>query len=89
MLIGKVIGSVVSTRKHEGLVGLKLLIIRPLNSRSRHQDLVAVDNIGAGTGETVLVTTGSSARLVLNNPQAPVDAAVVGIVDNPAGVSSG
>ncbi|SMB90944.1 ethanolamine utilization protein EutN [Thermanaeromonas toyohensis ToBE] len=81
MLIGKIVGTVVSTRKHKELTGLKLLIVRPLNTRSPHQDLVAVDNIGAGVGEIVLVVLGNSARLAIGNPQAPVDAAIVGIVD--------
>ena len=75
MVVGKVIGSIVSTRKSENLVGNKFMIIEPLAEMAAG----AIDNIGAGIGETVLVATGSAARVGMEN--APVDAAVVGIVD--------
>ena len=82
MLLGKVIGNVVSTRKNENIVGSKILEIRPIeNGQETDTSLVAIDSVGAGIGERVLVTTGSGARLALDNPQTPVDAVVVGIVD--------
>lgn len=82
MIIGTVIGSVVSTRKHDALVGNKLLIVKPLQAEGEGQSkIVAVDVVGAGVGEIVLVATGSSARYACDNKNAPVDAAIVGIVD--------
>ncbi|HHW91946.1 MAG TPA: EutN/CcmL family microcompartment protein [Firmicutes bacterium] len=84
MIIGKVIGNVVATKKDERLVGHKLLIIQPLdldNSLMDKAPRVAVDIVGAGMGETVLVAEGSSARLALDISDIPIDAAVVGIVD--------
>jgi ethanolamine utilization protein EutN len=78
MIIGKVTGNIVSTRKNENLVGSKFMIIEPQDGG---KTFVAVDNVGAGIGETVLVTTGSSARLALHNTNAPCDAVIVGIVD--------
>lgn len=82
MLIGKVIGSVVATRKNEKLTGSKFLIIEAIHG-CEPKRVVAIDNVGAGTGEIVLVTLGSAARACLSNPQTPVDAVVVGIVDGP------
>ena len=82
MLIGKVIGSVVATRKNEKLTGSKFLIVETIHG-CEPKRIVAVDNAGAGTGEIVLVTTGSAARACLDNPQIPVDAVIIGIVDSP------
>ena len=80
MIIGKVVGSVVSTRKNENLVGNKFMIIEPLKEMGQSIGrFVAIDNIGAGIGETVLVATGSAARVGMED--APVDASIVGIVD--------
>lgn len=80
MIVGKVVGSIVSTRKCENLVGNKFMIIEPLAEMvSCGSQFVAIDNIGAGIGETVLVATGSAARVGMEN--SPVDAAIVGIVD--------
>ncbi len=83
MLMGQVVGNIVSTRKHEGIVGSKILEIKIIeNGKDTDKFIVAVDNgIGAGIGERVLVTTGSGARLALNNTSTPVDAVVVGIID--------
>ena len=82
MLIGKVIGSVVSTRKNENLVGSKFMIVEPLKELNAKGDkLIAIDNVGAGIGEIVLVALGSAARIGCNMETAPVDAAIVGIVD--------
>ena len=64
MIIGKVVGSIVSTRKCENLVGNKFMIIEPLKDMAAGAArFVAIDNIGAGIGETVLVATGSAAEL--------------------------
>lgn len=82
MIIGKVIGSIVSTRKNDNLIGNKFLIIEPVKSMSGSgNNLVAVDNVGAGIGEVVLVATGSAARIGCGQDLAPIDAAIVGIVD--------
>lgn len=83
MWIGKVVGTMVATPKDESLKGCKLLIVQPAEICSdRSGSVVAVDAIGAGTGETVLIVDGSSARHVIGNPQAAVDAAIVGIIDS-------
>lgn len=86
MILGKVVGSIVSTRKSEKLIGNKFMIVEPLKdeSASTHQ-FVAIDNIGAGIGELVLVVTGSAARVGCGLDDAPIDAAIVGIVDEGAG----
>ena len=81
MIIGKVVGSVVSTRKNENLVGSKFMIIEPVNGTKAEQ-IVAIDNIGAGIGEFVLIATGSAARIGCGMDKSPVDAAIVGIIDN-------
>jgi len=76
MQICNVVGSVISTRKNEALTGCRFLIVENKNAK-----FVAVDNIGAGVGETVLVVTGSAARVAVGNMNIPTDAAIVGIVD--------
>jgi ethanolamine utilization protein EutN len=83
MRIGKVIGTVVATRKDERLVGAKLLITVPVDARGEPdgQALVAVDMVGAGIGERVLFATGSVAARALGKGDPPVDAVIVGIVD--------
>ena len=86
MLIGKVIGRVVSTRKNENLVENKFMIVEPLPEMGNPDNkLIAIDNIGAGIGETVLVALGSAARIGCNMESSPVDAAIVGIVDEGCG----
>jgi ethanolamine utilization protein EutN len=88
MLVGKVIGSIVSTRKNENLIGSKFMIVEPLSVMGGNaQRIVAVDNVGAGIGEMVLVATGSAARIGCNMADSPVDAAIVGIVDDGIGLS--
>ncbi len=83
MIIGKVVGNVWATRKEEALNGLKLLVVKPIDyyNDEKSQTFVATDNIGAGIGETVLVVTGSSARKAIDKADAPVDATIVGIID--------
>ncbi len=83
MIIGKVTGSIVSTRKEEKLIGSKFMIVELLEKMgSDTKSIVAVDNIGAGIGEFVLVATGSAARKIANAENSPVDAAIVGIIDS-------
>ncbi len=87
MFVGKVVGSIVATRKNEKLVGSKFLIIEPAEKMEGDgRRLVAVDTVGAGIGEIVLVTTGSAARIGSHMENSPVDAAVVGIVDQGIGL---
>jgi ethanolamine utilization protein EutN len=86
MFIAKVIGNVVSTQKNAKFRGMKLLLIQPYISRDSRLEVsgssvVAVDSVGAGVGECVLFTQGSSARLTPATKDAPVDAVIVGIVD--------
>ncbi|MBQ7291268.1 MAG: EutN/CcmL family microcompartment protein [Clostridia bacterium] len=82
MLKGLVIGNVVSTKKQESLTGSKFLEVKIIeNNVETDKYIVAVDSVGAGIGEVVLITTGSSARLALRNQFEPVDAVIVGIVD--------
>ncbi len=83
MIIGKVVGSVVSTRKNDNLIGNKFLIVEPLKSmKADGNNIVAIDNVGAGIGEIVLVACGSAARIGCEKANQPIDAAIVGIVDN-------
>lgn len=86
MLIGKIVGSVVSTRKNEKLVGSKFMIVETCVGTGDAKRVVAVDNVGAGIGEMVLVATGSAARIGCDQPNAPIDAAIVGIIDNGNGL---
>ena len=86
MLVGKIVGSVVSTRKNEKLVGSKFMIVETAAEGETSKKLVAVDNVGAGIGEMVLVATGSAARIGCDQPNAPIDAAIVGIIDSGAGI---
>jgi ethanolamine utilization protein EutN len=90
MFVAKVTGSVVATQKVESMVGRKLLVVEPYridaNSRGQLQTtgrtFVAVDTVGAGEGEFVLITQGSSARLTPETKNLPIDTVIVGIVDN-------
>ena len=82
MIKGIVVSHIVSTKKQDSLVGSKFMEVRIVeNDLPTDKYLVAVDSVGAGIGETVLVTLGSSARLALANVNSPVDAMIVGIVD--------
>ena len=84
MLIAKVIGTVVATRKNTNLIGSKFMIVETLPVMgSGTQRLVAVDQAGAGLGDLVLVAQGSAARVQTGAENASIDAAIVGIVDNP------
>ncbi len=81
MLATKVIDNIWSTRKAESLVGLKFMLVEVLGGTDAGRLLIAADNIGAGIGERVLVCTGSSARKMLNREDVPIDAVIVGIID--------
>ncbi len=83
MIIGRILGTVVATRKDERLQGIKLLLVRPLTLKGEDENnyLVAVDTVGAGYREKVLVVSGSSARLAEGMKDRPVDAAIIGIID--------
>ena len=83
MLLARVVGTVVATRKDPRLVSHKLLVVRPMDPRGKAEGnyLVAVDTVDAGTGETVLIVSGSSARMATGMKDVPVDAAIVGIID--------
>ena len=83
MFLAKVRGTVVSTSKDERLVGFKLLVVMRLGIDGEYVGMpqVAVDTVGAGVGETVIVTAGSSARFAAARSDAPIDSTIVGIVD--------
>ena len=83
MLLAKVVGTVVATRKDPRLVSNKLMVVRGVDPRGKVEGnyLVAVDTVDAGVGETVLVVSGSSARMASGLKDCPVDAAIVGIID--------
>lgn len=83
MIICKVIGHVWATKKEDGLSGQKLMIVREEKQEgSDGSMMVAADLIGAGIGEQVLVVSGSTARRALGSDDAPVDCAIVGIIDS-------
>jgi ethanolamine utilization protein EutN len=83
MILAKVVGTVVATRKDERLEGRKLLVCRPVTPSGEPDGshLVAVDTVGAGFHELVLLVSGSSARMAGGFKDSPIDSAIVGIVD--------
>ena len=81
MLTAKLIDNVWATRKAESLNGLKFMLAEVIGGSSAGKRLIVVDNIGAGIGDRVIVCTGSSARRMLGDDDIPVDAVVVGIID--------
>jgi len=89
MFVGKVTGALVSTQKVDSMVGRKLLVVEPYRvdaetratMKTTGRTFVAVDTVGAGEGEYVLVTQGSSARLTPDTKTLPVDAVIIGIID--------
>jgi microcompartment protein CcmK/EutM len=83
MILAQVVGTVVSTRKDPGLLGLKLLLVREVDGgfQPTGNYVVAADAVGAGSDELVMVAAGSSARLTEVSRDRPVDAVIVGIVD--------
>ncbi|KHS57316.1 ethanolamine utilization protein EutN [Terrisporobacter othiniensis] len=83
MKLAKVIGTVVATRKEESLVGCKLMIIRRVNGKSEYIDSeeIAVDFVGAGIGDIVLIAQGSAVRMDPRRKEAMIDMAIIGIID--------
>jgi ethanolamine utilization protein EutN len=89
MFLAKVTGSVVSTQKVDVMVGQKLFVVEPLRLNDKSRDglvgtgrtFICVDTVGCGEGETVLIVQGSSARFTDQTKKLPVDAAIIGIVD--------
>jgi ethanolamine utilization protein EutN len=84
MLIARIIGTLVATRKHEQLVGKKIQILQPVEAKGevpKGDPFVAIDAVGAGVGETVVVVRGSSARKAVDNDRCPIDATIIGIID--------
>jgi microcompartment protein CcmK/EutM len=89
MFVAKVTGSLVSTQKVSSMVGYKLLVVEPYRVEATKRDslvttgrtFVAVDTLGAGVGDFVLLTQGSSARMTPETKNMPIDAVVIGIVD--------
>jgi microcompartment protein CcmK/EutM len=84
MILARVVGSVVATRKDPRLEGKKLLILKPVSPKGEDQAgyVVAVDTVSAGYRETVIAVSGSSARMAEGCKDRPVDTAIVGIVDS-------
>lgn len=84
MILGRVVGSVVSTMKLEIFQGYKILVVQPVqpDGAPRGKTVLALDTVQAGTGDTVLVIDeGNSARLIIDDPMAPVRCVIAGIVD--------
>jgi ethanolamine utilization protein EutN len=89
MFIGKVTGTVVASQKVKSVIGRKLLLVQAMNVKgdspgvleSTGRTAVAIDTVGAGEGELVLVTQGSSARLTESTGDVPTDAVIIGIID--------
>jgi ethanolamine utilization protein EutN len=89
MFVAKVTGSLIATQKVQSMVGYKLLVVEPYRLEGQHRNslittgrtFVAVDALGAGEGEMVLITQGSSARLTPETKEMPIDTVVVGIID--------
>ncbi|MBE7018266.1 MAG: EutN/CcmL family microcompartment protein [Clostridia bacterium] len=79
MVVGKVTGSIFSTRKLDSLTGFKLMVVNI--GKGKDDFVVAMDTLGAGIGDVVLVTLGDSARFACQNEKTPIDAVIVGIVD--------
>lgn len=81
MLVAKLVNNVWATRKAESLNGLKFMLAEVISGSEAGQRLIVVDTISAGIGDRVIVCTGSSARRMLGDDDIPVDAVVVGIID--------
>jgi microcompartment protein CcmK/EutM len=83
VILATVVGTVVATRKDERLVASKLLVARPLDVSGKPDGnyIVAVDTVDAGVGDTVLIVSGSSARMAEGFKDTPIDAAIIGVID--------
>lgn len=84
MELGRVIGTVVATKKDESLTGNKLMLTQPIDIdyKSKGEPFVAVDTVGAGIGEVVITTHGTASRNAANKKDSAIDSAIIGIVDN-------
>ena len=84
MFLGKVIGNIWATRKHQSLNNFKLMIVQPINSNFEKtgDPIVAVDTVGSGPGEIIYYITASESVIPLPVDMAPVDASIIGIVDS-------
>ena len=84
MFLGKVIGNIWATQKYEALKSFKMLLVQPINANHIEigEPIIAVDTVGAGTGEVIFYITASEAVIPLPVDFAPVDASIVGIVDS-------
>lgn len=84
MYLGRVIGTIWATRKYDTLVGYKMLFVQPINAEYEKlgDPIIALDTIGAGSGEIIFYITASEAVIPLDVDMAPVDASIVGIVDS-------
>ena len=83
MLLGKVTGSLWSTRKDEKLNGWKFMMVDILNQEDEKQGfLIAADNAGGGVGDKVLISQGNAARISAEDPNVPIDAMIVGVIDS-------
>lgn len=81
MITAKLIDNVWATRKAESLNGLKFMLAEVIGGTNEGQRMIVIDNISAGIGDRVIITTGSSARRMLGDDNIPVDAVVIGIID--------
>ena len=84
MQLARVVGSVVATRKEESIMGLRLLVVRPLDEEGKETGnaIVSADAVGAGPDEIVLIAAGSSARQTVATDKRPVDSVIMAIVDS-------
>ncbi len=85
MIVGRVVGTVVCTQKDHRMEGTRLMVVQPVSiadQASEGKPLVAVDTVGSGIGELVMVCSGSSARQTSRTVNTPTDASIMGIVDN-------
>ncbi|WP_054252974.1 EutN/CcmL family microcompartment protein [Neofamilia massiliensis] len=84
MKLGIIKGTIVATKKDEKLVGYKLMIVQPINQKYNEEGnaIVCVDTVGSGIGEVVILSCGTAARFACADNQTPIDAAIVGIVDD-------
>jgi microcompartment protein CcmK/EutM len=84
MQLARVVGTVVATRKEPNMMGLKLLVVRPIDEEGRESGnaIVSADAVGAGPDEIVLIAAGSSARQTASTDKKPVDSVILAIVDS-------
>jgi ethanolamine utilization protein EutN len=84
MIIGKIIGNIWATKKDESLEGFKFFVVKQLGvPKEESKSIVAVDGgVGAGIGDDVLITQGSSARMIYKGKEVPIDAVIVGVIDS-------